>query len=128
MNTSASNDADYNGPLAFFDYWSKLAKADPECFELERKAEIEKVILSASPERQQSLRQLQWRIDMERARAKNPIDAMIRLDKMMWTQLYADDGFFSTPALWRKIFKINDSMMDLLKGSKEAEIIPFKKD
>ena len=128
MNTSASNDADYNGPYAFFEYWSKLAKDDPERFERERVAELEKVISGAAPEQQQGLRQLQWRIDMERRRAKNPIDAMIRVNRMMWDHLYADDGFFSTPALWKEVFKMVDRMNSEFLEPKEAEVIPFKED
>lgn len=52
---SASNDADYDDPNMFFEYWSNLAKTDPERFERERAAEIEKVIVSAKPERQKGL-------------------------------------------------------------------------
>ena len=55
---TASNDEnyDYIDPDGFFEYWSNLAKTDPERCEAERKAEIEKVILSAKPERQKGLR------------------------------------------------------------------------
>ena len=50
---SASNDENYNykDSNEFFEYWSNLAKSDPERFEAERKAEIEKVIVKAKPER-----------------------------------------------------------------------------
>ena len=125
----ASNDSKYDDSNKFFEYWSNLAKTDPERFEKERSEAIEKVILSARPERQKELCQLQWRIDGERARAKNPTDAMVRLTKMMWAQCYAEDGFFSTPALWKKVFKLHDRMMkQLTESPKDAVVLPFKKD
>lgn len=126
---TASNDENYNykDSNEFFEYWSGLAKTDPERFERERAAEIEKVIISAKPERQEGLRHLQWRIDMERTRAKNPIDAMIRLNKMMWNQFYAEKGFLFAIKQLVRTFRETE---DLVKKSenKGAEIAPFKKD
>lgn len=124
---SAGNDADYDDPNMFFEYWSSLAKSDPERFERERAAEIEKVIVSAKPERQKGLRHLQWRIDMERMRAKNPIDSMIRLNKMMWKQFYAEDGFiFAVKQLQRVCHSAEELVKEPVK--KDAEILQFKKD
>ncbi|OHA79445.1 MAG: hypothetical protein A2747_03230 [Candidatus Yonathbacteria bacterium RIFCSPHIGHO2_01_FULL_44_41] len=110
-----------------FDYRAHLAKTDPERFEAEREAEIEKVILSANPERQQELRQLQWRIDMERRRAKNPIDAMVRLQKMMWRQFYADDGFVFAVNQMVKVCHSTKELLETLEP-KNAVILPFEKD
>lgn len=126
---TASNDEnyDYKDSNEFFEYWSRLAKTDPERCEAERKTEIEKVILSANPERQKELRHLQWRIDMERMRAKNPIDAMIRLNKMMWKQFYAEDGFiFAVKQLQRVCHSAEELVKEPVK--KDAEILQFKKD
>lgn len=67
----------------FFTYWSNLAKTDPERFERERKEAIEAVISNARPQRQEYLRKLQWRIDVERSRASNPLSATIRIYGMM---------------------------------------------
>lgn len=97
---TASNDCHYLTPNEEFEYWSNLFRTDPVRFESERLIEIEKVILSANPKNQQALRQLQWVIDGERGRAKNPIDAMIRLNKMMWKQFYSEKGFVYAQSSW----------------------------
>lgn len=87
----------------FFNYWSNLAKTDPDRFERERKEEIEKVILNAPPERQQRLRGLQWRIDMERSRASNPLSACIRLNTMMMDFMFSDEGLPRMVSLFEKV-------------------------
>lgn len=124
---TASNDSHYLTPNEEFEYWSNLAKTDPLRFETERQTVIEEVISSAPAKRQQELRQLQWRIDMERRKAKNPTDAMIRLQKMMWRHFYADNGFIFAV---RQLQKVCHHAEKLIASSiqKNAEIIPFKKD
>mgnify|MGYP001613850313 FL=1 len=124
---TASNDSHYLTANEEFEYWSNLSRTDPARFEAERKAEIEKVISSAPVKRQQELRQLQWRIDGERKRAKNPIDAMVRLQKMMWRQFYADDGFVFAV---KQLVKVCHTAGELIKNSpkKDAEIISLMKD
>ncbi len=67
-----------------FDKWKKLAKTDPEAFEKMRLTEIEKVISQRPRKKQQRLRQLQWKIDMERKRCKTPMAACIKISQMMW--------------------------------------------
>jgi hypothetical protein len=50
---------------------------------------------SASSERNhQKLRQLQWRIDMERAKHDNPLGQCIALHKMLIDYLWSDDGLY----------------------------------
>ena len=68
-----------------FDAWAALAKSDPEAFEAKRAEVIEAFIQSAPPENQQRLRGVQFRVDMERARASNPLSATIRISNMMWS-------------------------------------------
>ena len=68
-----------------FDYWCDLAKNDPESFEAARKQEIDQYISGLKTEElQDRMRRLQWRINMERKRSKNPMDSAIRLYDMMW--------------------------------------------
>lgn len=127
---TASNDSYYLTPNEEFEYRSNLFKTDPARFEAERLAEIEKVISSANPERQQELRHLQWRIDMERMRAKNPIDAIVRLQNMMWRQFYADDGFVFAV---KQLVKVCHTAEEFIKESavpeeKNAAILSFSKD
>ncbi len=68
-----------------FDEWAALAKSDPAAFEARRQATIEAYLSAAPAENQQRLRGLQFRIDMERQRASNPLSATIRISNMMWT-------------------------------------------
>ncbi len=78
-----------------FEYWSKLAVQDPEQFERERRDVIDEAISAAPVNKQERLRQLQWRIDVERTRASNPLSACIRLNQMMFASLYAENGFMN---------------------------------
>ena len=80
-----------NHPL-IFDDWSALAKSDPDAFEQRRKQVIEQFISSVPPERQQRLRHLQWRVDMERHRCANPMKSCVRLYTMMWDSVYGRNG------------------------------------
>ena len=68
-----------------FDEWAALAKSDPEAFEQRRREAIETYIAAAPAEHQQRLRGVQFRVDMERARASNPLSATIRISNMMWS-------------------------------------------
>lgn len=65
-----------------FDEWELLARTAPDEFEQRRCALIESEILKC--DNVQRMRGLQWRIDLERSRARNPMDACVRLSKMMW--------------------------------------------
>lgn len=69
-----------------FDYWRDLAKNDPAAFEAAREQEINKHITSISDDEhtQERLRRLQWRVEMERKRSKNPMDSAVRIYDMMW--------------------------------------------
>jgi hypothetical protein len=68
-----------------FDEWAALAKSDPAAFEAKRRAAIEALIDSAPEQHRQRLRGLQFRVDMERQRASNPLSATIRISNMMWS-------------------------------------------
>ena len=76
-----------------FDAWASLAQSDPEAFEAKRLHMIEQLIESAPEGLRQRLRGFQWRIDMERRRCSNPLQACIRISNMMWDMIYADRGF-----------------------------------
>lgn len=64
--------------------WRALAQTDPEEFERRRMALIEELIASAPPDIQRRLRGTQFRVDMERQRASNPLSATLRISRMMW--------------------------------------------
>lgn len=69
-----------------FDEWSALAQSAPEEFESRRNSVIEGVISGCTNARR--LRGLQCRIDLERARARTPLKACLRLSSLMWDSLY----------------------------------------
>lgn len=130
MMRIAANDSDYMTPNELFEYRANLAKTDPERLERELNDEVEKVISHAPAKHQHRLRQLQWRIDMERRRAKNPTDAMVRLQNMMWRQFYADDGFVFVV---KQLVKVCHTAEKFIKESavpeaKDDEILPSKDD
>lgn len=130
MKRVAANDSDYMTPNELFEYRANLAKTDPERLERELNAEVEKVISQAPAKRQQGLRQLQWRIDMERRRAKNPTDAMVRLQRMMWRQFYAENGFVFAVKQLVKVCHMTEELIkeSSVPDSRNAEILPFKSD
>lgn len=76
-----------------FDSLSQLAQSDPQAFEAKRLEMIGQLIADAPEEMRQRLRSFQWRIDMERERSDNPLQACIRLSNMMWDMVHADRGF-----------------------------------
>ena len=68
-----------------FNYWSKLAKQDPEAFEAAREAEINKHISSLEDEDvKERMHRLQWRIEIERKRSSSQLNAASRIYDMMW--------------------------------------------
>jgi len=67
-----------------FDYWTNLAKKDPEAFEVARKVEIEKHISGLEDATQERMRRVQWRVEMERLRSSSELDAASRIYDMMW--------------------------------------------
>lgn len=75
-----------------FDEWSRLAKTDPAAFEARRLALIETHLHRFPPLDQRRLRGLQFRIDMERRRARTPMAACLRLSAMMWESLLGSRG------------------------------------
>lgn len=79
-----------------FDDWKVLAESDPEAFEQRRKQVIEQFISSVSADRQQRLRHLQWRIDMERRRCKTPVKSCLHLYTMMWDSVYGSNGLLES--------------------------------
>ena len=87
---------DYTPNLAHtgldFDTWMELARSDPEGFEAQRRKLIEARIQRAPRARRQRLRGLQFRIDMERTKARTPMGGCIRLSSMMWDSVVGTDG------------------------------------
>ena len=64
--------------------WQKLAQTDPEEFERRRVAHIEELIASTPPDIQRRLRGTQFKVDLARGRASNPLSATVRISRLMW--------------------------------------------
>ena len=79
-----------------FDMWVQLAKENPEEFEQKRRIVLDTVINNAPASMQNRLRGLQWRIDMEIKRSKNPLDGCIRIHRMMIDKVYAPGGLLES--------------------------------
>lgn len=93
-----------------FDALGAMAADDPESFEMLRLAAINKLIESAPVEKRERLRRLQWRIDQERRLARNPLNACIRISRMMWNSLSGEDGLHD---------RLTD-LVDFIHGRKTA--------
>ncbi|MDH5300652.1 MAG: DUF3135 domain-containing protein [Gammaproteobacteria bacterium] len=70
-----------------FDRWMALAKQDPEAFEQQRVEFLQKFIDGLPERAKQRLQRVQWRVDMERKRCKNPMESTVRIYDMMWGSL-----------------------------------------
>jgi len=109
-----------------FEYWKKLAKDNPELFERKRRDALEAVINSAPCRIQQRLRGLQWRVDMERQRAKNPLNSCLRIYNMMWESVYAKGGLLdSMDSLLSPADAKSDTLHKRNSGEK-ADVLAFR--
>ena len=78
----------------------KAAREDPAALESMRKSMIERLIESAPNEAaQRRLRGLQFRVDVERERAPNPMAACITLSRMMHESLAELRGALLAPEI-----------------------------
>jgi len=70
-----------------FDYWASLYQSDPERFEREREKLVNEFIGHVN-HGSKRLKGIQFRIDMERRRSKNPMGSCLRLSNLMMDQFY----------------------------------------
>lgn len=72
-----------------FNAWEALARDDPAEFERRRLATIEETCARMGPKCNRKLiAGTRWRIDMERARAKTPLQCCLRLSSLMWDSVH----------------------------------------
>jgi len=108
-----------------FEDWQRLHETDPEAFELRRKEALEAVIQSAPADMQQRLRGVQFRVDMERARAGSDLAACLKAHSMMWDSLVR---------LRDALSELSDLQKDGMLGAvartpveaRTATVIPFR--
>jgi len=75
-----------------FEEWAELAKSDPDAFEKMRLAAIDRCIENLPAAQQERMRRLQWRIDQERRMARTPMNACLRISRMMWDNILGSTG------------------------------------
>jgi len=109
-----------------FDEWAKLARIDPAGFERRRMALIENYLNQFPNADQRRLRGLQFRIDMERRKARTPLAACIRISAMMWDSLLGERGL--KDALEGLCAMNNDQSRNAAgTGNTPAKILAFRK-
>lgn len=106
-----------------FDHWVTLARDDPAGFETARRRYLEALIDSAEPEARRRLRGLQFRIDMERRRAPNPLAACIRIQSLMWDSVLGPDGLCERVCSLGDLGRLRPVAKELTPRC--ATIIPF---
>jgi Protein of unknown function (DUF3135) len=106
-----------------FDEWATLARNDPSAFEARRLELIEDFLRQFPPVEQRRLRGLQFRIEMERRRARTPMAACLRLSAMMWDSLLGNHGL--KDALDN--FLGYPSLVPARVPAGSAHILPFRK-
>jgi len=76
-----------------WELWARLAQEDPERFERERAAAIDKCINSqTSLKMRKRCRQLQWKIDAIRQISPTPLDSCLRIYDMLMDSFYGPKG------------------------------------
>jgi hypothetical protein len=106
-------------PSFDFDEWARLAQRDPAGFEARRRELLDAVIAEAPASRRQRLRRLQWRIDRERERCPNPLNACVRLSGWMWRSFAGDGG------LAESLNRLRTSPPQRSRPPRRAQIIAF---
>jgi hypothetical protein len=112
-------------PQFDFDEWANLARTDALAFERRRHRMLQSVIEQAGPDHQRRLRGLQFQVDMERRRARTPLQACMRISAMMWDSVLARNG------LRQALESLQDSLLQPslppapTAAGPSAQIIPF---
>ncbi len=103
-----------------FDEWMALASNAPDEFDRRRRLAIEQLIYDGNVNVRQ-MQGLQFRIDMERVRARRPLKGCLRISELMWSQFLHFRDAMNTAA-----FLVSHPMRKC--GSTDREIknvIPF---
>jgi len=75
-----------------FDGWQKLAREDPDTFEIKRKIIIDAAIANAPQRNHDRLRRLQWKLDRIRDTSSTPLAACVRMQEMLWESVIGRNG------------------------------------
>jgi hypothetical protein len=96
------------------DELSELYQTDPDAFEVRRQEMIEDFITTLPEEKQTAMRQLQWRIDGELSKYKDPIARMNKMVELFW------EGFAELNKALNELPEKLDEFADELKGLEKA--------
>tara|TARA_R110002072_G_scaffold1164_4_gene9646 strand:- start:9882 stop:10217 length:336 start_codon:yes stop_codon:yes gene_type:complete len=66
----------------------QIAQKDPDALDRIKQEAVSALIDSAEPSHQQRLRGLQWQVDMELKKSKNPMESCIKVSEMMHEKLW----------------------------------------
>jgi len=98
-----------------FEKLSKLFQDDPEEFEKYRQMVIEEFINNLPEDRQQRARGLQFRIDNEMRKIKNPLARAAKMNSMMVDSLMELQG----------VFKVALGQAEIPEEPERADVLPF---
>lgn len=115
-----------NNQLPDFDKMLMLAKHQPHELERIRRNAVEDWIERAPEKHRQRLRGLQFQIDMEKRRARNPMDSCIRVSNMMHASFATLRGLLNDISGQLNAGSLN-SAVDLSRTPfrHTADILPF---
>ena len=118
----------FNNQSTFdFEYWRKLAEDNPALFEMKRREEIDKVINSApTEEAQDRLSRLQWRVDMERRRCKNPTQSCLQIYGMMWKRVYGEHGLLDSLNQLLHHSTSTQTVTEAVEERQKADVLRFQ--
>ncbi len=109
-----------------FNDWAEMARQDPAGFEAMRLAAIDEFIDNAPAEQRDRLRKLQWRIDQERRLARTPMNACIRISRMMWDNILGNGGLRDRFAELSGLLQGDSApVSSQLSGESTAEVLAF---
>lgn len=107
-----------------FDFWSDMARMNPDSFEVIRALVINEFIDSLPLAKQEQLHRLQWRIDQERRLARTPMAACLSISRMMWDAVLSDDGMLDRMQELSGLLQ-NRPKFSSKPGRKPGRILPF---
>lgn len=125
--------------LPEFDVLLKMANENPNELEALRKDLSEQLICNAPVAYQRRLRGLQFQIDMQRQKAKNPLDSCIKISTMMHNSVdklrialhqatEASEDLDNIAMGTADVFKAAEATADAIEtGPTSAQVIPFPK-
>lgn len=71
-----------------FDHWAALSKSDPQAFEHLRTQVIDAYCQEMETKQRPWLDSIRWRIDVERARSRSPLQCCLKLSSLMWDRFF----------------------------------------